>query len=46
MVTRNVSVGVKYQDLDGAVREMEVNDIEARIVQHEQDHLDKVLIRR
>ncbi len=42
-VMRPVRVRVRYQDLDGREQEIEDDDILARILQHEIDHLEGVL---
>jgi len=39
-VTRPEKVRVRYQDVDGTSHEIEVEDMFARVVQHEIDHLD------
>lgn len=43
-VTRPVSVKVEYYDADWVLREEALTGIAARIVQHENDHLDGVMI--
>jgi peptide deformylase len=44
-VSRSQTVRLKYRDLDGVTREMDLGGFIARIVQHEADHLDgKVFI--
>ena len=43
-VERNVTVTLEGQDLEGAPLRLELDLIPARIVQHELDHLDGVLI--
>jgi peptide deformylase len=43
-VERPSEVRVRAQDLRGKRRDYEVADIEARVIQHEIDHLDGVLI--
>lgn len=43
-ISRNRFVKVKYQDLQGKVWIKNFMDLEARIVQHEVDHLDGVSI--
>lgn len=43
-VTRPVSVKVEYFDADWVLREEALTGIAARIVQHENDHLDGVMI--
>lgn len=46
-VARAQKVRLKYRDLDGQTREMDLDGFIARIVQHEADHLDgKVFIDR
>ena len=42
-VQRPVRIRVRYQDLDGAEHELEDDDLLARIIQHEYDHLEGVL---
>lgn len=42
-VQRPVRIRVRYQDLDGHERELEDDDLLARIVQHEADHLEGIL---
>lgn len=42
-VERAVTVAVRFQDLQGAVHEERLTDFDARIVQHEIDHLRGVL---
>lgn len=42
-VTRPKSVRVRYLDRAGAARELEVNGLLAKCVQHEIDHLDGIL---
>ena len=43
-IGRCVRVKVRYQDLQGAVQEMEAEGLAARAVQHELDHLDGRLL--
>jgi peptide deformylase len=43
-VERPVQVRVRAQDLDGAPLEIEAEGLPARVIQHEVDHLDGVLI--
>ena len=43
-VDRSVHVRVRAQDEDGAKRVVEASGLEARVIQHEIDHLDGVLI--
>jgi peptide deformylase len=43
-VERPTRVRVEAQDLDGEPIELELDDLAARVVQHEIDHLDGVLI--
>jgi peptide deformylase len=43
-VERSVSIVVRYQDLTGAWQERRLTDLEARITQHEIDHLHGILI--
>ncbi len=42
-VERSKSVKVKFQDLDGNWQKMELEGLNARVVQHELDHLNGVL---
>ena len=43
-VPRSVSIAVRYQNAKGEEQERKLKDLEARIVQHEVDHLDGILI--
>jgi peptide deformylase len=43
-VERNVAVTLEGQDVSGAPLSLELEDLPARVVQHELDHLDGVLI--
>ena len=43
-VERAVQITVHAQDLQGRGYELDVEDFEARVIQHEMDHLDGVLI--
>lgn len=43
-VTRPTAVIVKYQTLRGDLKELKLTDMDARVVQHETDHLDGKLI--
>jgi peptide deformylase len=43
-VERSVGVSVEAQDLDGSVIRRDFEELAARVVQHEIDHLDGVLI--
>ncbi len=43
-VERAVDVTVEGQDLNGAPLELQLDEMDARVVQHELDHLDGVLI--
>jgi len=43
MVPRARCVRLKYQDVEGLVHEIETSGFEARVVQHEVDHLDGIL---
>ena len=43
-VPRAVSIRVTAQDVDGAPLTIEANGFEARVIQHEMDHLDGILI--
>ncbi|MCB2199008.1 peptide deformylase [bacterium] len=42
-VERPEKITIRFQNLKGETVEMEANDILARVVQHEMDHLDGVL---
>ena len=42
-VSRSKKVSVRYQDLLGAYHEVSATGFEARVIQHELDHLDGVL---
>ncbi|MDQ6968150.1 MAG: peptide deformylase [Mariprofundaceae bacterium] len=42
-VSRSKKVTVRYQDLSGACQEVAATGFEARVIQHELDHLDGVL---
>lgn len=42
-VFRPARIRVRWQDLDGAQHEEELDDLRARVFQHELDHLDGVL---
>jgi peptide deformylase len=44
MITRSKSITFTTMDLDGKLHEKTIHDFEARIVQHEMDHLNGVLI--
>lgn len=43
-VPRSVSITVKYWDLKGREQERRLTELDARVVQHEVDHLEGVLI--
>ncbi|MDQ6957599.1 MAG: peptide deformylase [Mariprofundaceae bacterium] len=43
MVSRARIIYLKYQDMQGETHEMETSGFEARVIQHEVDHLDGVL---
>jgi peptide deformylase len=43
-VERPVGVTVEAQDVEGASLRLDLSDLDARVVQHELDHLDAVLI--
>jgi len=43
MVPRARQIAVSYQDLDGQQQRIEASGFEARVIQHEIDHLDGVL---
>jgi len=43
MVSRAKTVRVRFQDAAGITREIEAGGFEARVVQHELDHLDGIL---
>lgn len=42
-VERSISIDVEYQTLTGEKKEVKLENLPARIFQHEYDHLDKVL---
>ncbi len=42
-VERSVTITVRWQDVTGETHERELSDMEARIVQHEVDHLNGVM---
>lgn len=43
-VPRSVEITVRYQDAKGAEQERKLKGLDARVVQHEVDHLDGILI--
>lgn len=43
-VPRSVSITLRYTDTKGKEQERRLTDIDARVVQHEVDHLDGILI--
>ena len=43
-VIRAVSIRVSYTDLDGKHQDLLLHDLDARVVQHEVDHLEGILI--
>lgn len=43
-VPRSREIDLEYQDVKGKHRELTLSDFDARVVQHEVDHLDGVLI--
>ncbi len=43
-VPRAVSITVEAKDVDGTPLTLEADDYEARVIQHEMDHLDGILI--
>ena len=43
-VPRAIKVSLRYQDRFGTVREIEAKDFFARVIQHEMDHLDGILL--
>jgi len=43
-VPRSTSIVVRYQTARGDTKELRLTDMDARVVQHETDHLDVVLI--
>jgi peptide deformylase len=43
-ITRARNVTVEYLDLDGAVRQLHASGLVARVIQHEVDHLNGVLL--
>jgi peptide deformylase len=44
MVARDKAIGVKFLDVNGKPQELRLSDMNARVIQHEVDHLDGVLI--
>ncbi len=44
MVQRDKAIGVKFLDVNGKQQELRLSDMNARVIQHEVDHLDGVLI--
>ena len=44
LITRAEAVRVRYKDLDGKVHERDVEGLEAKLFQHEIDHLDGILL--
>jgi peptide deformylase len=42
-VERSIIVSVEFYNLDGARQEMELEGLNARVVQHENDHIDGIL---
>ncbi len=43
-VPRSREIDLEYQDVKGKHRELTLSDFDARVVQHEVDHLDGILI--
>jgi len=43
MVSRARIIRLKYQDINGEAHKMEASGFEARVIQHEVDHLDGIL---
>jgi len=43
MVSRARMIHLKHQDMQGETHEIEASDFEARVIQHEVDHLDGIL---
>jgi len=43
MVSRARMIRLKYQDMQGTTHEIETSGFEARVIQHEVDHLDGIL---
>ena len=43
-VTRPIAIKLEYQDESGQLQERRLEGMDARIVQHEVDHLDGILI--
>lgn len=43
-ITRSTRITLKYTDIKGKPQELKLEGFEARVVQHETDHLDGVLI--
>ncbi len=44
VVPRDRAIGVKFLDVNGKPQELRLSDMNARVIQHEVDHLDGVLI--
>lgn len=44
VVPRDKAIGVKFLDVNGKPQELRLSDMNARVIQHEVDHLDGVLI--
>ncbi len=43
-VIRSVKIGIKFMDISGKYRKWKLKGMESRVVQHEIDHLDGVLM--
>jgi len=43
VVPRAKEIQVNYQDINGALHTLEAKGFEARVIQHEIDHLDGIL---
>jgi peptide deformylase len=44
VVARDRAIGVKFLDVNGKPQELRLSDMDARVIQHEVDHLDGILI--
>ena len=44
VVSRPIEIGLRFTDVKGNTKELKLKGFDARVVQHEVDHLDGVLI--